>query len=93
MGYCRRNHRKGSFTLMDGSVVDADQRNAPISVDTYYITPNKCTDARVFMKSRSVLLFARSTAVFPMKCIGKQWKSCWRKRKKCIFSCACSVEK
>jgi hypothetical protein len=26
---------KGSIPLMDGSMLDADQRNAPISVDTY----------------------------------------------------------
>ena len=37
---------------MDGSSIDADQRNAPISVDTYYIVPNKCTrNARGSMKS------------------------------------------
>jgi ferredoxin len=35
---------KGSFTLLDGSVVDSDARNAPVSSDTYYITPNKCTE-------------------------------------------------
>ena len=39
---------KGDFTLMDGSVVSADQRHAPISVDTYYITPNKCTECQGF---------------------------------------------
>ena len=39
---------KGSFTLMDGAVLDADQRNSPISVDTYYIVPNKCTECQGF---------------------------------------------
>ena len=29
---------KGSYTLVDGSVVDADQKNAPVATDTYYIT-------------------------------------------------------
>ena len=31
---------KGSYTLVDGTVVDADQRMPPVAVDTYYITPN-----------------------------------------------------
>jgi ferredoxin len=35
---------KGSFTLMDGTLVNTDQRFAPISVDIYYITPDKCTE-------------------------------------------------
>ena len=39
---------KGTYTLMDGSVVDADNPNAPVAVDTYYITPNKCTECQGF---------------------------------------------
>ena len=39
---------KGSFTLMDGSAVTTDARLSPISVDTYYITPNKCTECQGF---------------------------------------------
>ena len=39
---------KGSFTLMDGSAVATDARLSPISVDTYYITPNKCTECQGF---------------------------------------------
>ena len=39
---------KGSFVLMDGSIVEADQRQAPIAVDIYYITPNKCTECQGF---------------------------------------------
>ena len=31
----------GNFTLLDGTVVEAKQRFAPVSVDTYYITPNR----------------------------------------------------
>ena len=50
---------KGSFTLLDGSVIDADQKNAPVSVDVYYIVPNKCTECQGFMKSPNVLQFAR----------------------------------
>src|SRR5258708_13674199 len=39
---------KGQFTLLDGTVVDAGQHNAPISVDTYYIVPNRLTEGQGF---------------------------------------------
>lgn len=39
---------KGSFTLIDGSTVDADAKNAPVAMDVYYITPNKCTECQGF---------------------------------------------
>ena len=39
---------KGAFTLMDGSVIDANQRNAPVAVDVYYIVANKCTECQGF---------------------------------------------
>lgn len=39
---------KGNFKLMDGTEVDADQRNAPISTDIYYIVPSKCTECQGF---------------------------------------------
>ena len=32
---------KGEFKMMDGSSLDADTRNAPMSNDFYYIVPNK----------------------------------------------------
>ena len=35
---------KGEFTLMDGSKTMGTDRHQPIAVDTYYITPNKCTE-------------------------------------------------
>ena len=35
---------KGAFTLMDGTVVDADQRNPSQSFDTFYIVASKCTE-------------------------------------------------
>ena len=35
---------KGTFSLMDGSTMEADQRNPPIANDIYYIVPNKCTE-------------------------------------------------
>jgi ferredoxin len=39
---------KGMVTLMDGSQVDANKKNDPRSFDTYYITPNKCTECQGF---------------------------------------------
>ena len=63
---------KGSYTLLDGSVVDADQKNAPLATDIYYITPINALNARAFMKSLSVPLYARLTAVFLTKCTRKQ---------------------
>jgi ferredoxin len=39
---------KGSYVLLDGSIVDAEQRLAPVSSDTYYITANKCTECQGF---------------------------------------------
>jgi ferredoxin len=38
----------GTFVQLDGTVVDANERQAPIAVDTYYITPNKCTECQGF---------------------------------------------
>ncbi len=39
---------KGMFKLMDGSEIEANQRNSPISADVYYIVPNKCTECQGF---------------------------------------------
>jgi ferredoxin len=35
---------KGSYGLMDGSSVDADATQKPVSLDVYYISPDKCTE-------------------------------------------------
>lgn len=53
---------KGSFILLDGSEVDAEQKNAPLSVDTYYITPNKCTECQGFHEE------PQCAAVCPVDC-------------------------
>lgn len=53
---------KGFFTLMDGASVDAAYRFAPISVDTYYITPNKCTECQGFHEE------PQCAAVCPVDC-------------------------
>lgn len=39
---------KGDYILLDGSKVDVNDRNQPVSNDTYYITPNKCTECQGF---------------------------------------------
>ena len=53
---------KGSFSLMDGSAVDANYKNLPISNDTYYITPNKCTECQGFHEE------PQCAAVCPVDC-------------------------
>lgn len=34
----------GTYTLMDGTSVEADAKNEPVSHDIYYIVPDKCTE-------------------------------------------------
>jgi ferredoxin len=53
---------KGTFVLMDGSTIDADKRNAPVSVDSYYIVPNKCTECQGFHEE------PQCAAVCPVDC-------------------------
>jgi ferredoxin len=53
---------KGSFVLKDGSITDADAAHAPISVDTYYIVPNKCTECQGFHEE------PQCAAVCPVDC-------------------------
>ena len=53
---------KGSFALLDGTVVDADQKNPPVSVDIYYITSNKCTECQGFHEE------PQCAAVCPVDC-------------------------
>jgi ferredoxin len=53
---------KGAFTLMDGSILDADKRNSPIAADTYYIVTNKCTECQGFHEE------PQCAAVCPVDC-------------------------
>jgi ferredoxin len=39
---------KGDYVLMSGSSIGADEKNAPVAVDVYYITPDKCTECQGF---------------------------------------------
>ncbi len=53
---------KGSFTLMDGTEMDADKRNPPVSSDIYYIVTNKCTECQGFHEE------PQCAAVCPVDC-------------------------
>jgi ferredoxin len=53
---------KGPFKLMDGSSIDALLPNKPISLDTYYISPNKCTECQGFHSE------PQCAAVCPVDC-------------------------
>jgi ferredoxin len=39
---------RGSFVLMDGTLVEATKRFSPVSSDTYFIVSNKCTECQGF---------------------------------------------
>jgi ferredoxin len=52
----------GSFTLMDGTSVAADDKHQPLAVDTYYITANKCTECQGFHEE------PQCAAVCPVDC-------------------------
>ncbi len=34
----------GNFELSDGNKIDADAKQKPVSMDLYYIVPDKCTE-------------------------------------------------
>ena len=53
---------KGTYVLMDGTIVDAEQRITPIALDIYYITPNKCTECQGFHEE------PQCAAVCPVDC-------------------------
>lgn len=53
---------KGDYVLMDGTHTDALAPHAPVSVDVYYITPNKCTECQGFHEE------PQCAAVCPVDC-------------------------
>jgi ferredoxin len=53
---------KGDFTLMNGSVTAANAPHDPVAVDTYYITPDKCTECQGFHEE------PQCAAVCPVDC-------------------------
>jgi len=38
----------GDYTLMNGSTIDADTTQTPVSDDFYFIVPDKCTECKGF---------------------------------------------
>jgi ferredoxin len=34
----------GKYTMMNGTVLDTDSTQTPVSMDVYYIVPDKCTE-------------------------------------------------
>ena len=53
---------KGSYVLMSGETTEASERHEPNAVDTYYITPNKCTECQGFHEE------PQCAAVCPVDC-------------------------
>jgi ferredoxin len=53
---------KGNFTLLNGSIIGASEKNAPFSTDTYYIVANKCTECQGFHEE------PQCAAVCPVDC-------------------------
>jgi len=52
----------GQITLPDGTVVDAEHPNEPVSDDYYYIVPSKCTECKGFHEE------PQCAAVCPVDC-------------------------
>ena len=52
----------GPYTLEDGTVVQPDQINAPVSDEYYYIVPDKCTECVGFHEE------PQCAAVCPVDC-------------------------
>src|SRR5687768_7069381 len=53
---------RGTFTLPDGRVVNAEDRHLPLANDIYYIVPDKCTECVGFHEE------PQCAAVCPVDC-------------------------
>lgn len=53
---------KGDIEKIDGSSIDADGKQKPLSDDLYYITPEKCTECEGFHEE------PQCAAVCPVDC-------------------------
>ena len=53
---------KGEITALDGSTVNADAKQEPVSDEVYYITPSKCTECIGFHEE------PQCAAVCPVDC-------------------------
>ncbi len=56
------NTVKGPYTLIDGTVVNAEERFEPIATDIYFIVPSKCTECQGFHEE------PQCAAVCPVDC-------------------------
>ncbi len=56
---------KGAFALLDGSVIDAGQRNEPYSNTIYYIVPDKCTECQGFHEEPQCIVACPVDACVP----------------------------
>lgn len=52
----------GIYTMMDGSTTEADAVHEPISMDVYFIVPDKCTECQGFHEE------PQCAAVCPVDC-------------------------
>ncbi len=52
----------GIYTLMDGSTTEADTPHEPVSMDVYFIVPDKCTECQGFHEE------PQCAAVCPVDC-------------------------
>jgi ferredoxin len=60
--YAEGTGLSGSKTLWDGRDIDADQKQAPISNEYYFIVPDKCTECQGFHEE------PQCAAVCPVDC-------------------------
>ncbi len=47
----------GAVTLLDGTEVDADDMQEPVSDDFYFIVPDKCTECKGFHEEEQCIAF------------------------------------
>lgn len=52
----------GEYTLMNGTTTEADAPHEPVSMDVYYIVPDKCTECQGFHEE------PQCAAVCPVDC-------------------------
>lgn len=53
---------KGDFVMMDGQITQANSVHDPVSIDVYYIVPDKCTECQGFHEE------PQCAAVCPVDC-------------------------
>lgn len=78
---------KGPFTLMDGTVLDADKRNPPISTDIYFIVPNKCTECQGFHEEPQCASVCPVDCCVPDEMYRETVEELLAKKKSCTYKC------